>query len=177
MPAASARVFFALWPDDALRAVLADLARGVAREACGRPPKGGNEHLTLAFLGEQPSGRIAALRTLAENVGGEHFTLTLDEIGCFRRSGVAWLGSSVRQSDLLLLQGRLALALRENAFAIDERPYAPHLTLARQIRAPVQRSLPAPIVWDVSSFALVASELGRKGSTYHTLAEWPLGAC
>jgi len=176
MSAASARVFFALWPDDALRTILADLAREVGRETRGRPPAAGNEHLTLAFLGEQPSGRIVALRELAGNVGGERFSLTLDEIGCFRRSGVAWLGSSARQSDLLALQSRLSLALRQDGFPVDERPYAPHLTLARQIRASLHRSLPAPIVWDVSSFALVASELGRKGSTYHILAEWSLGA-
>lgn len=176
MPAASARVFFALWPDEPLRAILADLAREVAHEARGRPPAAGNEHLTLAFLGEQSSSRIAALRELAGNLGGERFSLTLDEIGSFRRSGVAWLGATAKQPDLLALQGRLAHALLEAGFPVDERPYAPHLTLARRIRAPVHRSLPAPIVWDVSSFALVASELGRKGSTYHILAEWPFGA-
>src|SRR5215469_16484954 len=114
MSAASARVFFALWPDDALRAILANLAREVAHETRRRPPAAGNEHLTLAFLGEQPSGRVVALRDLAGDVGGERFSLTLDEIGCFRRSGIAWLGSSAAQSDLLALQGRLSLALRQD---------------------------------------------------------------
>ena len=176
MPAASSRVFFAIWPDDSLRAVLAALAREVARETRGRPPAENNVHLTLAFLGEQPSSKVEALRKLASGIGATRFGLTLDEIGCFRRSGVAWLGASAPQAKLLALQARLALALRDDGFPVDERPYTPHLTLARRIRASIQRSLPTPIVWEVNSFALVASEFGGAAPTYRRLAEWPLSA-
>jgi len=174
MAAASSRVFFALWPGDTLRAVLAQLAQEVARETRGRPPAAANIHLTLAFLGEQSSARIVALREVAGRLGGRSFGLTLDEIGCFRRSGVAWLGASAPQPDLLSLQGGLARALRDGGFPIDERPYAPHLTLARHVQALTHRSLPTPIVWDVGSFALVVSELGSDHPRYRTLAEWPL---
>jgi 2'-5' RNA ligase len=174
MAAGSSRVFFALWPDDALRAVLAALAREVARETRGRPPAESNVHLTLAFLGEQPAQRVKALLKLASSLGGTRFALTFDEIGCFRRSGVAWLGAGAPQPDLLALQTNLALALRDDGFPLDERPYTPHLTLARRIRTPTHRKLATPIIWEVSSFALVASELGRAEPRYRTLAEWPL---
>jgi len=172
----SSRVFFALWPDDAVRAALAALAGEVARETGGRPPAQSNVHLTLAFLGEQPARRVDALLDLASSLGGTRFALSLDEIGCFRRSGVAWLGASAPQPDLLALQMDLALALRHDGFPVDERPYTPHLTLARRIRAPIHRNLTKPIVWAVSSFALVASELGGKAPTYRTLADWPLAS-
>jgi 2'-5' RNA ligase len=176
MVAASSRVFFALWPDDAVREALAALAHEVARETRGRSPPESNAHLTLAFLGEQPSHRIEALRGLASSVRARSFGLTLDEIGCFRKNGVAWLGASAPQPNLLALQTNLALALRDEGFPVDERPYTPHLTLARRIRASIQRNLPRPILWEVTSFALVASELGRAASTYRTLAEWPLAS-
>jgi len=176
MAAASSRVFFALWPDDAVRGMLAALAREVAREALGRAPAQSNIHLTLAFLGEQASHRVEALRELASGLRAARFVLKLDEIGCFRRSGVAWLGASTHQPHLLALQANLVRALRRGAFPVDERSYAPHLTLARHIRGAIHRSLPTPILWQVSSFALVASELGREAPTYRTLAEWSLAA-
>ena len=174
MAEAALRVFFALWPDAALRCALADLAGEVARATRGRPTAGENIHLTLAFLGAQRPDRVVLLRALAERVHGSPFAVTLDEIGCFRRSAIAWLGSSAAQAELVDLQERLASALRERGFPVDDRSYAPHLTLARRVEAPVRRQLPVPIEWKVSSFALVASETGRSGPTYRTLAEWSL---
>jgi len=176
-PGASAepqRLFFALWPDEAARASLAALAREVAQTAGGRPTPADKIHLTLAFLGQQPAARIPALRRLADGVDARAFALALDEIGCFPRTGIAWLGASTAQSGLAALHLQLRLALQGNGFPVDERPYAPHLTLARRSRSALQRRLAEPIAWSVSSFTLVTSDLGADGSTYHTLAEWRL---
>ena len=174
MPAAALRVFFAVWPEPSLGAALAALAAEVAREAGGRPTALENIHLTLAFLGAQPVPRMAALCALAARVGGHSFVLTLDEIGCFRKAGIAWLGASAPQLELIALQQRLASELRARRFPVDERPYAPHLTLARRVEVGIRRSLSAPIVWKVGSFALMASETTARGPSYRSLAEWPL---
>jgi 2'-5' RNA ligase len=172
----SQRVFFALWPDASLRTTLAELAREVARQSRGRPTEPNRIHLTLAFLGDQPATRVEALRRLGGGIRAHAFTLPLDALGGFPRSGIAWLGASAPQPDLEALQGELATALRTEGFAVDERPYAPHLTLARQVASRIERRLPEPLGWSVTSFFLVASELGRSGPTYRTLAEWPLAA-
>ena len=174
MAAAALRVFFAVWPDPSLRTSLAALAADVAREARGRPTARENIHLTLAFLGEQPASRMAALCALAARVDGARFALTLDEIGCFRKAGIAWLGASTPQLELIALQKRLTSELRARGFPVDERPYAPHLTLARRVELGIRRSLTIPIVWRVSSFALMASETMASGPSYRSLAEWPL---
>jgi RNA 2',3'-cyclic 3'-phosphodiesterase len=174
MGAASLRVFFAFWPESSLRDVLAELAGKVASETEGRAATGDKLHLTVAFLGEQPDSSIADLQDLAERTGGAAFELALDEIGCFRRSGIAWLGSSSAQPRLLAFHAELSRALRERGFPVDDRPYAPHLTLARRARRYVQYHLPKPIFWRVTSFVLVASELGRAGPSYRCLAEWQL---
>jgi 2'-5' RNA ligase len=174
MAAAALRVFFAVWPDPLLLTSLAALAAEVARETRGRPTASENIHLTLAFLGEQPVSRMAPLCALAALVRGQQFALTLDEIGCFRKAGIAWLGASAPQLELGALQERLAGELRASGFPIDERPYAPHLTLARRIGVAIRRSLAAPIVWKVSSFALMVSETTASGPNYRSLAEWPL---
>jgi len=176
MGAATLRVFFAVWPEPSLRASLAELTTEVARDARGRPTAPENIHLTLAFLGEQAVSRMAPLCALAARVGGHRFVLTLDEIGCFRKAGIAWLGASAPQFELVALQKRLAGGLQARDFPVDQRPYAPHLTLARRIEVAIRRSLAAPIVWKVSSFALMASETTASGPSYRSLAEWPLAS-
>src|SRR5271169_5368820 len=93
----SQRVFFALWPDAALRTTMADLAREVARASGGRPTAADRIHLTLAFLGEQPADRVETLRRLGGGLRARAFTLALDALGGFPRTGIAWLGASVPQ--------------------------------------------------------------------------------
>jgi 2'-5' RNA ligase len=170
------RVFFALWPHAFMRTALAALAREVAQDSGGRPTAPNQIHLTLAFLGDQPAPRVEALLLLAGELRSRTFTLVLDALGGFPRTGIAWLGASSAQPGLVALHGELAGALRKGGFAVDERPFSPHLTLARRSTAPIERRLAQPLCWAVTAFFLVVSEAGRSGPTYRTLAEWPLAA-
>ena len=173
-PARPLRLFFALWPDETARASIAALAREVAHAGGGKATAADKIHLTLAFLGDQPAARIAALQRLADAVDARAFVLALDEVGSFPRTGITWLGASSAQSGLATLQQQLRVALQGDGFPVDERPYAPHLTLARRTRSPLRKVLPEPIAWPVRSFTLVASDLGAGGSSYRTIAEWRL---
>lgn len=170
----SQRVFFALWPDAAARTKLAELARATAGKNGGRPTPPDLIHLTLAFLGSQSAARVLMLRQIAGGIRSPSFVLALDQLGTFPRAGIAWLGASVRQPGLDALHGRLATALRAQSFAIDARPYAPHLTLTRRGGNEIDSRLPQPVSWRVTSFALVESEFGGDGTAYRTLAQWPL---
>src|SRR5271167_515406 len=105
------RVFFALWPDAPLCTRLADLALAVSRECGGRPTAPNLIHLTLAFLGDQPPGRVETLRRVGAGIRAGAFALTLDTVGGFRRAGIAWLGASAPQPELEALQGEFAAAL------------------------------------------------------------------
>jgi 2'-5' RNA ligase len=168
------RMFFALWPDPAARAAIGRLAREVALETCGRPTLPEMIHLTLAFVGPQPPIRVDSLRRLAGMIRGRAFVLALDRVGVFEKPGVAWLGASALQEDLATLQRDLADALRSRGFPVDARPYTPHLTLARRATFAVERRLPEPIGWRVSTFTLVASETSGAVPVYRTVAQWPL---
>jgi 2'-5' RNA ligase len=174
MATATQRVFFALWPDAQARAQLASLAREVALENGGRPTPPDRIHLTLAFLGEQPMIRVDSLCRLGALVRARDFVLALDRIGGFSRTGIAWLGASAAQAELSALHAELTGALRSRGFPIEERPYAPHLTLARHSTTVIERTLPQPIAWRATSFTLVASELGAGGPAYRSIAAWPL---
>ena len=172
----SPRAFFALWPDVAARTQLAGLAREAALESGGRPTAPDLIHLTLAFVGAQPAIRVDTLRHLAGGIQAPAFVLEFDEIGGFRRTGITWLGSTAPPAELTALHDDLARALQSRGFPVEERPYTPHLTLARRSTTLIGRRLSQPIRWRVTSFALMASELARGGPVYRTVAEWPLVA-
>ena len=166
------RLFFAIEPaEDALRA-LAKAAEALARETGGRPTPRDKIHLTLAFLGEVEDARIAAAESAGEATEGRAFTLVLDRLGAFRRAGVAWAGVSMPDPALLRLQGTLAAHLGARGFALEPRPFAPHVTLARKIeRAPRDRAF-EPVGWRATDFALVRSDTAT--GKYETLRRWPL---
>ncbi|HEY5719882.1 MAG TPA: RNA 2',3'-cyclic phosphodiesterase [Gammaproteobacteria bacterium] len=175
-PADGARLFFALWPDAALRARLARLARAHA-PAGSRPVAADNLHLTLAFLGQVPATRRAAVEEAAAAVRGAPLTLALDRLEQWPRPQVfCAVGSQVPEG----LQGvveqlRAALAARD--LPSETRPFRIHVTLARKARrllAP--QPLPAPLPWHAERFCLVASESRPDGVRYRPLAWWPLAA-
>jgi 2'-5' RNA ligase len=168
------RLFFALLPESRTRAALAGVAQEVAGETGGRAVAADNLHLTLAFLGERPHEMVAALRELASGIARAPFTLLLDDIGYWRKAGLAWLGSETPSVELHALQRDLAQRLAGAGVALEPRAFAPHVTLARRIGNIVRRRQVPAIAWPVDAFALVASELGREGARYRALQTWPL---
>lgn len=167
-----ARLFFALWPDEAARDELSARAKQVARRCGGRPVPGANLHLTLVFLGEVDPRAIPALREAARPGGESGFVLVLDQLGAFARAAVAWAGCREVPPGLVALQAGLARRVREAGFAVDARPFAAHLTLARRIREALAAEPMPAVHWRVGSFALVESVRGE--GAYRTLAQWPL---
>jgi 2'-5' RNA ligase len=169
-----ARLFFALWPDDEAREALGRLSRDLAIVAEGKPVPIEKVHLTLAFLGEVADERHGDLAEAAQGAGAAAFVLPLDRVGSFRRAKVAWAGASFVPPELLALQSRLAAGLTARGFALDERPFVPHITLARKIARSVPRASIAPIAMAASAIALVRSDLGT--GRYATLESWRLDA-
>lgn len=167
-----ARLFLAVWPDAPARASLAAIASEVARRCGGRAVPAAKLHLTLAFLGETDPARVpsGALAQVAARSGP--FGLVLDRLGEFARAGVAWAGCADAAPALLDLQAGIESGLREAGFDLEDRPYAPHLTLARHVRTRVAAEAIGPVAWRVASFALVESERGS--GAYREVARWPL---
>jgi 2'-5' RNA ligase len=155
-----ARLFFALWPDADARARLAPLAAELAAAASGRTVPIAKVHLTLAFLGEVETARIAAAVEAARGVRLAPFAFALDRVGSFRGARVAWAGCASTPEPLAALAAALAGCLGAAGFALEDRPYAPHATLARRIAHPVAAAPIEPIPWAVDGFSLVRSETG-----------------
>lgn len=109
----------------ALRRAQDDLRKYASRGNFTQPQ---NFHLTLEFLGEQPDPASAAqaVRSLAS----PPFTLCIRGTGRF--GDVAWLGVQ-RSAELLGVHSELCAALQKCGFTTENRPYTPHLTLAREV--------------------------------------------
>jgi 2'-5' RNA ligase len=168
------RIFLALWPDTRAREALATLSIQTAKRSGGRPVPAGNLHLTLAFLGDVEAGRIKDACRAAGTVDVRPFELVLDRIGCFPRARVAWAGCHAPDPALLRLAAALAQALRDHGFVLEARPFAPHLTLVRDLRDTLVEAGMPPVGWPVQSIALVESD--RRSGGYRTLAQWPPAA-
>lgn len=134
-------------------------------------------HMTLAFLGEVDPARLAAAQAVASGLPSvAPFDLAIDRLGCWRHNHIVWAGCEAPPALGALADG-LAEGLRAAGFRLDDRPFAPHVTLLRDARCP--EALPAPekpVAWPVGEFVLVESRLSPKGADYAVLARYPLAS-
>ena len=146
-------------------------------------------HLTLAFLGDVGDERVAGLTRALGQVSAAPFRLRFDRLGCFpscARPRVLWVG--LKPEPLLIsLADRLREILRAGDITQEERPFSPHITLAR-LKLPAARecrsflnqspALECPAV-PVVEFILFESRLTAAGAIHTPLKRFPLsgGSC
>ena len=163
----TARLFYALWPDDATRAHLKRLQESVL----GRKVSPEHLHLTLAFLGNQAKSLLPGLATLLDKLPGQGFTLGLDRYGYFSKPRVAWAGPSETPAQLLDLQQALVRELGEMAMPLKpEGTFRPHVTLARDANSLNEPFAPM-VPWRVGKIALIQSIPVRGGVIYSPIVE------
>ncbi len=148
------RLFFAVpIPTEAIDEIAA-LVEGVRAEGV---PGGGRDvrwvrldglHLTLRFLGPTLDDRLepatAALGAAA--LGQPPFDVSIGGAGTFppgRRPRALWLDIREGQSDLSQLALAVDRALEAEGWALDPKPFRPHLTLARSDGVPAGAAIGA----------------------------------
>lgn len=157
------RLFVALHFSPDIRRVLLDAIgdiRAQARQANTTRPE--NLHLTLAFIGETEA--VAAAREAVDACVRPAFVLTVGGSGRF--GDLYWAG--IRENPALSqLAGNVRDALRQRGFAIESRPFSPHVTLARQVRCdtPLRLALPETAM-TVRRISLMKSERINGRLTY-----------
>ena len=132
------RLFFSVPLSDGARSAAASALREMKR-AAGEAPlswtKDEQLHFTLAFLGEQSEDALPRLREAAAACSTlRGFSLSLAGAGVFpnpRRPRVLWLGANEGTRELEELASRLQGGLRSAGFALEDRPFRGHLTVAR----------------------------------------------
>ncbi|RLQ97885.1 RNA 2',3'-cyclic phosphodiesterase [Falsibacillus albus] len=93
-------------------------------------------HITLAFLGVADEQRLEALKKSLDSLIRHHpvFSLAIDHLGVFGRKTaprIFWAGVSA-PDNLYSLQEVVKGAALSAGFELDEKPFNPHITLARK---------------------------------------------
>ncbi|HEY6240183.1 MAG TPA: RNA 2',3'-cyclic phosphodiesterase [Burkholderiales bacterium] len=166
------RLFFALWPEESVRAQLAHWSRELHAACGGRQTRAENLHVTLAFLGSVDNARVAEVERAAGEVAPRIVSLVLDQPGYWKHNRIAWVGASTTPPELEALVADLWSALTRSGIGFDAKGFVSHVTLLRDARAP--KSMPAlsPIEWRLAGFALVQSVTLPRGSRYEIRKSW-----
>ena len=180
------RAFVAVRPPEAvLDAVEERVGQPLAASPLAlRPERRSQWHFTLVFL-----GAVARLEPVQDAVreaaaAQAPFSLRLGGTGAFpneRRARVVWLGVQEGAGGLGALNAALCKGFEPLGYAREERPYHPHLTVARvKVPGPAGPLLeaigPAPVgpAWSVNELVLFESRTGQSGATYSVLGRFPL---
>lgn len=166
------RLFFALWPDDAVRQALFHWQTHNL-PATVRWQHRADLHMTLHFLGMVEADRVETLVGIGDSVAATGFTLVLDQIGHFPGARVLWAGPTSVPRALKGLHGRLGEGLRGADFDTEARRYRPHVTLARKVCRGEGFGPLEPLTWTATEMALVESRTGD-APMYHPLHRWRL---
>jgi RNA 2',3'-cyclic 3'-phosphodiesterase len=169
------RLFFALWPEDDVRARIAQASAGAVAESGGRVIPSDNHHVTLLFLGHTPLSRVHEATAAAARLRVPRFQITFDRIETWGRSHIVCLTSSAPPNEARELADSLAAELAA-LVRRDDREFRPHVTLARDARRKARAQAIAPIEWPVREFVLVQSNMTRTGSHYAVRERWPLAS-
>ncbi len=168
---------------DAARAARAALERQVEAPLRWVDPR--LMHLTLRFLGEVPEEEVSRLRNALDGVPPVDVQLALKEAGTFgpaSRTAVVWLAIGGDGDGLRALADRVEAAVVSIDFEPEQRPFRPHVTLARvdrrasggrrrTVAEAVERlPAPSPSPFTAHAVALVRSHLGRGGPRYEVLS-------
>jgi RNA 2',3'-cyclic 3'-phosphodiesterase len=161
--APSRRLFFALWPDGAMREALAHATRRAVRASGGRPVRLENLHVTLAFLGSVPEGRLAELAEIARKAAGPFvgspalIELAFDHLEYWRAAQLLCALPAAPQAPITTLVQRLQGFLIGEGFALDLKPFRPHVTVVRKVLRPAPVARMRPVVWRFTELALIES--------------------
>ena len=171
------RLFFALWPDQALRSELERTAIDLLGKRIKRVPAA-NLHITLAFAGAVPARVRDCLETAAGRIRCPAFDLCIDHVGHWPRPRIFWIGPTHIPPALWSLAGQLRTALNECGLPMETRSYQPHVTLARKVTKVnyiQQNALQIrPVDWSIRRFCLVESVTGSRTASYRVLTSWML---
>jgi RNA 2',3'-cyclic 3'-phosphodiesterase len=168
------RLFFAAWPDGETRESIRARAGALGLDDGSRRVPAENYHLTLAFIGEVPAARVAAMRNIGESQRGAQATVRFDVYEYWPKAEVVVAAASECPAPLQALCRSLHADLAQHGVVLDPKPFRPHVTIARKVsQAPVLQAM-SEFVWRVREFQLMHSVTAAAGAVYTVLDAWPL---
>jgi RNA 2',3'-cyclic 3'-phosphodiesterase len=184
----SVRCFVAVLLPERVRAGLAAVTAELRGQIRGVSwVRADNLHLTLRFLGEVEPTMLSHVRAAVTDAAAAlaPFTVSLGGLGGFpsgRAPRVLWASLTTGSAEMMAVHEILETALATRGIERENRPFHPHVTLARA-RAPrgaggLARVLGAGPPFGgirVAALHLMRSELDPRGARYSVLLEAPFG--
>lgn len=169
------RLFFALWPDAAMREAMMHATRKAARASSGRPVPAANLHVTLAFLGSVPERQLRELAEIArEAAGGGRLELAFDHLEHWRAAQLLCALPAEASAPVAALARRLQDVLATGGFAPDLKPFRPHVTVVRKVSRPGGIGKIDSVAWSFTELALIESRTVAAGALYSVVESYLL---
>lgn len=140
-------------------------------------------HITLQFLGNTTSEQYDCTVTRLGEIRSPKVPVWLDGTGFFDRAGVFFAGVNV-SPEMRLLQKQVVAATAQCGFVPEDRPFHPHVTLARAkgdnrgqaLRRLKTRTDPKAVFprFLAAEFLLYEAFLGTGGSRYEVRGRFAL---
>jgi len=174
------RLFFGLELPGDLRERIMSLGGGIDR---ARFVPAENLHISLRFIGEVDEPTMQDIAYAADDVRFEPIALTLSGAGHFEtrnRVYAVWIG--VEPSAALTgLRDRIETAMVRCGLPPEKRKFKPHVIIARMNQGRAHEIHPwltantmfRAVPFLAQRFMLYSSVLGREGSSYTALSEYP----
>lgn len=160
------RLFLALWPDPTVRDALRAWRDAWTWPRGASPVHTDKLHVTLHFLGDLPTARLADL-TAGFAVPFAPFSLRFEH-GAIWHNGVAVLEPVDEPPGLLALHAALSQAMIGLGLPPEARSYRPHVTMARRANGAGVPACGPAVDWQVDRYALVES----RGGSYTVLRDY-----
>jgi 2'-5' RNA ligase len=144
-----------------------------------------NMHITLKFLGETDASKLGAVQAALATIRSDRsVTLDFRGLGFFpneKRPRVFWIGME-SSPNLKTIAADIDQSLHKLGFPLEDRPFTPHLTLARFNTPGLPPRLASATLENASrsfgtletrEFHLIESKLKSTGAEYTTLHSFP----
>ena len=175
------RLFVAIGLPTPIAEALAQSARSLIQPSSDKkirwtPPA--NMHVTLSFLGQVHEARLDIILQALATIRARRLQLRLSGFSTFERAGVLY--ADVKPSRALVaVAGQVAAAMEAVGFPREDRPYAPHITLARtrdrlRLRSDAEAGPDFHAAFDATEFRLYQSFTLPEGPHYEVLRSFPL---
>ena len=188
------RLFVAVEIDQPVTQALADFSAALRRKAQQLAPKArigwvspDQHHVTSRFIGEVDDEKAAAIAgALLQELAVQPFDLVIARAGAFPERGaprVLWAGIDGGLAGLVAVEAEVSGRLAACGLEREDRPYRPHVTLAR-VREPA--GLRSAALFEsladrrfgtsrVQAITLFQSRTSPKGAVYTALHRTRLG--
>lgn len=135
-----------------------------------------NFHVTLCFLGQcqAHSRQLALLDERLSDIKASSFSAHFDMTGYWNKPKIQFVGISDIPSALSQLHQQVETAAHQCHFAIEKRPYRPHITLQRKVKVESIPLFQPSILAHFNDFHLYESSSSPKGVVYRKLKTYPL---